>query len=115
MTGQFLVGLGFPRDLVELKQENLIKNPVFEMSNVTLPINNSKLKRIMDVVFSLILLFLCAPLMLLVCLFIKIDSPGPVFFKQWRAGRGAKVFVFINSVLCLEMPRQWSIRNTRKT
>jgi lipopolysaccharide/colanic/teichoic acid biosynthesis glycosyltransferase len=41
-------------------------------------------KRIMDVLISSIALVLVAPLMLVVGLAIKLDSPGPVLFKQRR-------------------------------
>ncbi|MFX8612615.1 sugar transferase, partial [Acinetobacter baumannii] len=40
----------------------------------------------------MILLPLFAPLMLVVALLIKLDTPGPVFFKQTRIGRGNKKF-----------------------
>ncbi|HEY6969688.1 MAG TPA: sugar transferase [Candidatus Angelobacter sp.] len=43
-------------------------------------------KRVMDFVLAALLLPLLLPLMLLVALFIKLDSPGPVFFVQKRIG-----------------------------
>src|ERR1051326_1367770 len=43
-------------------------------------------KRIIDVTLTALLLPLLAPLMLLVAVFIKFDSPGPVFFVQERIG-----------------------------
>lgn len=50
------------------------------------------IKRAMDVVLSLIALALLAPLMLLIAVAIKLDSPGPVLFKQVRAGLGGRPF-----------------------
>jgi exopolysaccharide biosynthesis polyprenyl glycosylphosphotransferase len=50
------------------------------------------LKRFMDIAFSSILLVLLSPLLLLIAISIKLDSTGPVFFKQTRLGRGAKPF-----------------------
>jgi exopolysaccharide biosynthesis polyprenyl glycosylphosphotransferase len=50
------------------------------------------LKRVVDVVFSLSVLFFCAPLMGLIALVIKLDSPGPVLFPQERMGKGGKPF-----------------------
>jgi sugar transferase (PEP-CTERM system associated) len=44
------------------------------------------LKRVVDVVISAIGLVLLMPLCLLIGLLIKIDSPGPVFYKQMRVG-----------------------------
>lgn len=41
-------------------------------------------KRVFDVVFSLLLLCILIPVFLLLALAIKIDSPGPVFYRQVR-------------------------------
>lgn len=51
------------------------------------------LKRAMDVVFSLILIIMLSPLMWIVALTIKIESKGPIFFKQRRVGKDGKVFL----------------------
>ncbi|MCU0968062.1 MAG: sugar transferase [Rubrivivax sp.] len=44
-------------------------------------------KRLFDLVGAAVLLLLLAPLGLAVALWIKLDSPGPVFFRQERVGR----------------------------
>jgi lipopolysaccharide/colanic/teichoic acid biosynthesis glycosyltransferase len=49
-------------------------------------------KRGMDILAAILGLILCFPLMLFISLFIKIVSPGPIFFKQERVGYGGKVF-----------------------
>ena len=49
-------------------------------------------KRVFDVVLSAIGLIVVAPLLLLVALAIKLDSRGPVFFRQRRYGRNNAVF-----------------------
>jgi lipopolysaccharide/colanic/teichoic acid biosynthesis glycosyltransferase len=46
----------------------------------------------MDLLFAGVGLLLLSPLMLLVALAIKLDSPGPVFFRQERVGRGGRLF-----------------------
>lgn len=51
-----------------------------------------KLKRLMDFVISLIALILLSPLFLILIIAIKIDSKGPVLFKQKRAGRYRSYF-----------------------
>ena len=43
-------------------------------------------KRIVDMVGALLGLFLLAPLLVLIAVLIKIDSPGPVFYRQTRVG-----------------------------
>lgn len=50
------------------------------------------LKRAIDVAFSLLVLIFSAPLMALIALAIKLDSPGPVFFRQGRMGKGGRPF-----------------------
>lgn len=50
------------------------------------------IKRILDFTISLSLLALLLPLMLIIALAIKMDSKGPVFFKQGRLGKNGKVF-----------------------
>lgn len=44
-------------------------------------------KRLFDVIVSALALTLLWPLLLLLALWIKLDSPGPVFFRQQRIGR----------------------------
>ena len=49
-------------------------------------------KRFLDVTASFLGLVLLSPLMLAVSILIKIDSRGPVIFRQKRIGRNGKVF-----------------------
>lgn len=49
-------------------------------------------KRLFDLVLGSCALLLFAPLMLVIALRIKLDSPGPVLFRQERVGRGGRVF-----------------------
>ena len=44
------------------------------------------IKRFLDIIFSLLLLILLSPIFIVVSIAIKIDSPGPVFFRQKRTG-----------------------------
>lgn len=50
------------------------------------------LKRAFDIGFSAGALIVLAPLLLLVALWVKIDSAGPVFFRQVRVGKRAREF-----------------------
>ena len=50
------------------------------------------LKRLMDVVISGGALLVIWPVLLLIALAIKIDDPGPVFYRQVRVGRDGKEF-----------------------
>ncbi len=49
-------------------------------------------KRLVDIVGSFLGLILLSPLMGLIALLVKRDSPGPVFFKQERCGQDGKIF-----------------------
>lgn len=49
-------------------------------------------KRIFDIVFSLIGLIILIPVFLIISIIIKLDSKGPVFFKQVRIGRNGGEF-----------------------
>jgi len=51
------------------------------------------LKRLSDVVTSLVLLILTAPIMLLAVLAIRLESPGPVVYRQPRVGLGGRIFM----------------------
>lgn len=53
------------------------------------------LKRILDTFGSLVGLIISAPIMLIAAIAIKLDSPGPVFFVQVRAGENGKPFKMI--------------------
>lgn len=44
-------------------------------------------KRLFDIVLSAVALVLLWPLLLVIALWVKLDSPGPVFFRQERVGR----------------------------
>lgn len=50
------------------------------------------IKRLFDIAVALVGLVLLAPLLALISLMIKLDSPGPVFFQQSRVGRRGKTF-----------------------
>ena len=50
------------------------------------------MKRVFDIVVASLGLFLLFPFLLVVALLIKLDSPGPVFFRQERIGRGFRPF-----------------------
>lgn len=50
-------------------------------------------KRLFDVLLSTLGLLLLGPLFLLIALWVKLDSPGPVFFRQERVGRYGRAFL----------------------
>jgi exopolysaccharide biosynthesis polyprenyl glycosylphosphotransferase len=55
--------------------------------------SESVLKRMLDVLIAPLMLLLCAPLVLLIAVAIKIDDHGPIFYRQVRIGRNGKHFL----------------------
>lgn len=53
---------------------------------------NLFIKRIMDIVGSIVGIILLAPLFIIISILIKITSRGPVLFKQERLGKDGKIF-----------------------
>ena len=50
------------------------------------------MKRVFDVIASGLGLLLLSPLFLIIAIWVKADSPGPVFYRQTRVGRGNRDF-----------------------
>lgn len=52
-------------------------------------------KRIFDIILSFILLIILSPIMAIIALIVKLDSPGPILFKQKRVGKDGKEFTIL--------------------
>ncbi len=66
--------------------------PVYTFHTVTMNSFERLIKRLFDIVFSLIAIIITSPIMILTAIAIKIDSTGPVFFKQVRVGKNGRHF-----------------------
>ena len=53
---------------------------------------NLVIKRCFDIIFSILLLILISPILLIMAILIKIDSRGPVFYRQERITTNGKIF-----------------------
>jgi len=74
----------FFKDLISKAQTDMVHGlPIIKFSSVERNDLESALKRLMDFTASLILLVLFSPLFLVIAVWIKLDSKGPVFY-QWR-------------------------------
>jgi len=82
------------------------------------------IKRAFDLFISIIGLTLLSPLFLLVALLIKLDSKGPVFFKQQRLGERGKIFtIYKFRTMCFDAQpifnedgsKLWTSRDPRVT
>ena len=56
---------------------------------------SQRLKRLMDIIIGVFSLLICMPLWFIIAILIKIDSKGPVFYRQERTGKDGKIF-YIN-------------------
>lgn len=66
--------------------------PLIDVMPELMPEWEKKLKRLMDIILSLVLLIITLPATLLTALAIKLESPGPVFYRQERMGMDGKIF-----------------------
>ena len=66
--------------------------PGLEIRHNLLDRRSQIVKRLIDIVLSIVALIALLPLFLLIAILIRIDSPGPVFFRQIRVGIGGANF-----------------------
>ena len=78
-----------------VKMNNILGAVLIEVDFEVMPDWQKNLKRVFDIVFSIIVLILTAPMMLLIALGIKLSSKGPIFFLQERIGLKGKPFQII--------------------
>ncbi|GAA0176811.1 sugar transferase [Clostridium sediminicola] len=53
------------------------------------------IKRIVDFIFALLLLIITLPIIVIASIAIKVESKGPILFKQKRPGKNSKIFTII--------------------
>jgi putative colanic acid biosynthesis UDP-glucose lipid carrier transferase len=76
----------FTFELMNLNAFQVAGMPVIALSTSPMNARKETLKRAEDLLIGSLALVVAAPVMLLIALAIKLDSPGPVFFRQWRYG-----------------------------
>lgn len=81
----------FVMDLIQSRTADISGVPIVAMCETPFQGSRGLVKRLMDVSFSVILLALLAPLMLLIALLIKLTSPGPAIFRQRRYGLDGQI------------------------
>jgi exopolysaccharide biosynthesis polyprenyl glycosylphosphotransferase len=69
--------------------------PLLDFAFSDPPRSTMALKRGIDIIVSAGMLLLLAPFLLLIAIAIKLDSRGPVLFKQVRVGKGSRRFVML--------------------
>ncbi|MCR4317392.1 MAG: undecaprenyl-phosphate glucose phosphotransferase [Planctomycetes bacterium] len=71
-------------ELGDLSVISILESPYYGWNRI--------LKRAFDIVFSLVVLIVLSPIYLIVALFVKLTSPGPIFYGQERCGLDGKSF-----------------------
>ena len=66
--------------------------PLIEIHPQLMPPWEKKVKRLIDVFFSFLGLAIMSPILVLFIILIKVESRGPVFFKQKRVGQKGRIF-----------------------
>lgn len=66
--------------------------PVITYHRVSFNVTDQLIKRVIDIILSFIAIILSSPIMLVTAIAIKLDSPGPVLFKQVRVGQNGRHF-----------------------
>ncbi|MBS4456234.1 sugar transferase [Tuanshanicoccus lijuaniae] len=65
---------------------------IIEVSPFKISAEDALIKRLVDIIVALVLIIITAPIMLVTMIAIKLDSPGPVFYKQERVTLGHRPF-----------------------
>ncbi len=74
--------------LAQLRESWLVLAP-----GVARSASRERLKRLIDLAAAVVIAILASPIALLAAVAIKLDSPGPVFYRQRRVGRNGREFV----------------------
>ena len=74
------------------KTSTIFSTPLLKISNGLMPVWQEKIKRLLDVVISLLALMIFLPVFIILAIMIKASSKGPVFYNQERVGKFGKPF-----------------------
>ncbi len=80
--------------LSEANMEEFLGIPIFSFQKQAVAPLRIALKRVIDITFSILMMFLLSPIYLIVAAAIKLGSEGPIFFSQKRSGLNGKIFNF---------------------
>jgi lipopolysaccharide/colanic/teichoic acid biosynthesis glycosyltransferase len=81
-----------PHDSQQSSSVDLAGLMFWDQDHFAAPWGYPIVKRLLDIVLSTMLLFLLAPVLLLIALVISLDSPGPPIFVQRRVGLDGRLF-----------------------
>ena len=93
----------FMTDLIQGRMGQIDDIPVVAVCETPFTGFNGVIKRTADIVFSLAILILILPILIIIAIGVKLSSPGPVIFKQRRYGLDGKeilVYKFRSMSVC---------------
>ena len=82
----------FPQLRSEISLEQLGRYSMLTFSSTPENEYLLSLKRAIDLVLALVLLVLASPVMIAAAILIRLTSPGPVIYRQWRCGLNGRQF-----------------------
>ncbi len=95
--------------IAKVRQTDFYGFPLLEFETFSAKEWQLFIKRVMDIVLSLIMLVVFSPIMLIAAIAIKLDSKGPILFKQVRSGLNGRKFTlykFRTMVVGAEMKKR---------
>lgn len=75
-----------------VRTQNVIGEPLVDVSHPAISGSTANIKRCFDVLASIVALLLLWPVLLIIAVLVKCDSPGPAIYRQQRIGRHKKPF-----------------------
>jgi lipopolysaccharide/colanic/teichoic acid biosynthesis glycosyltransferase len=85
-------GRGAEEQMIELTVDSALQKATVSMPRVGLTRAGELTKRGFDLVIAVAAMLVILPLLALIALLVKLDSPGPILFRQTRVGRGGRAF-----------------------
>lgn len=86
-TYDYLVG--------SVRSANILGTPLIEVSPSILTPAEEFFKRSFDILFSITALFFLLPIYAIIAILVKLNSPGPILFRQERIGKGGVPFYIV--------------------
>lgn len=77
----------------QVKMNYLFGTALIEISPEIMPSWQKNIKRLIDIIVSLVVLLLLSPFLMFITLLVKISSNGPVFYRQERIGKHGNPFM----------------------
>lgn len=92
----------------------LADTPLVDIRAPSISDKQRLIKRLFDLMFAFAVMLIFAPVMLIIALLIKLDSPGPILFRQKRIGENMQPFDIIKFRTMIQNAEELSFRVEKK-